>query len=95
MVDHWTVQRLALLAGHGPARAMLLAAETMSGHDAVRLGFAQRAGSVDDALAWAHEIAKLAPEDPQLESANAGCSDELEGPVDVLQVLERHDQPDP
>ena len=31
MVDHWTVQRLALLAGHGPARAMLLAAEVLDG----------------------------------------------------------------
>ena len=35
MVDHWTVQRLALLAGHGPARAMLLAAEVLDG-DAAR-----------------------------------------------------------
>ena len=61
MVDHWTVQRLALLAGHGPARAMLLAAEVLSGDDAVRLGLAQRAGDLDDALAWAEEIAALAP----------------------------------
>ena len=34
MVDHWTVQRLASFAGHGPARAMLLAADVMSGDDA-------------------------------------------------------------
>jgi enoyl-CoA hydratase len=61
MVDHWTVQRLALAAGHGPARAMLLAAETMSGADAYRIGLTQRAGSVDDALAWATQIAALAP----------------------------------
>jgi enoyl-CoA hydratase len=61
MVDHWTVQRLALLAGHGPARAMLLAAETINGTDAHRLGFAQRTGSLDDALTWANEIAELAP----------------------------------
>jgi enoyl-CoA hydratase len=61
MVDHWTVQRLALLAGHGPARAMLLAAEVMSGDDAVRLGLAQRAGDLSDTLAWAEEIATLAP----------------------------------
>jgi enoyl-CoA hydratase len=61
MVDHWTVQRLALLAGHGPARAMLLAAEVMGGDDAVRLGLAQRAGDLTDALAWAEEIATLAP----------------------------------
>ncbi len=61
MVDHWTVQRLALFAGHGPARAMLLAAEVVSGDDAVRLGLAQRAGTLDDALEWAGAIAALAP----------------------------------
>lgn len=61
MVDHWTVQRLALLAGHGPARAMLLAADVLSGDDAVRLGFAQRTGGLDDALEWADGIARLAP----------------------------------
>jgi enoyl-CoA hydratase len=61
MVDHWTVQRLALLAGNGPARAMLLAAEVLSGDDAVRLGLAQRAGDLEGALAWATEIAALAP----------------------------------
>ncbi|HEX2382197.1 MAG TPA: enoyl-CoA hydratase [Acidimicrobiales bacterium] len=61
MVDHWTVQRLALLAGHGPARAMLLAAEIVDGDSAVRLGLAQRAGDLGDALAWADDIANLAP----------------------------------
>jgi enoyl-CoA hydratase len=61
MVDHWTVQRLALLAGHGPARSMLLAADVITGDDAVRLGFAQRSGTLDDAIAWAEQIAQLAP----------------------------------
>ena len=61
MVDHWTVQRLALLAGHGPARAMLLAAEELSGDDALRLGLVQRAGGLDAALEWAAAIAELAP----------------------------------
>jgi enoyl-CoA hydratase len=61
MVDHWTVQRLALLAGHGPARAMLLAADVLTGDDAVRLGLAQRMGDLDDALVWADEITRLAP----------------------------------
>jgi enoyl-CoA hydratase len=60
-VDQWTVQRVALLAGQGPARAMLLAAESVSGEDAVRLGLAQRSGGLDVALAWAEEIAALAP----------------------------------
>jgi enoyl-CoA hydratase len=61
MVDHWTVQRLALLAGHGPARAMLLAADVLDGEAAVGLGLAQRLGDIDDAIAWADEIALLAP----------------------------------
>lgn len=61
MVDHWTVQRLAALAGHGPARSMLLAADVLSGHDAHRLGLAQRLCTVEDAVGWAAEIAALAP----------------------------------
>ena len=61
MVDHWTVERLALIAGHGTARSMLLAADVLDGEGAVRLGFAQRAGDLDVALAWAGEIAALAP----------------------------------
>ncbi|MET0728700.1 MAG: enoyl-CoA hydratase [Acidimicrobiales bacterium] len=61
MVDHWTTERLALLAGAGPARAMLLAAETYGGEDAERLGFVQRVGTLDEALGWADEIAALAP----------------------------------
>jgi enoyl-CoA hydratase len=61
MVDHWTVQRLALLAGHGPARAMLLAAEIVKGDEAAGLGLVQRTGDLDLALGWADEIAALAP----------------------------------
>jgi enoyl-CoA hydratase len=61
MVDQWTVARLSRMAGEGPARAMLLAAEVLSGEDALRLGLAQRAGRLDDAIAWAQEIASLAP----------------------------------
>ncbi len=60
-VDTWTVERLALLAGHGPARAMLLAAEVVTGDEAHRLGLVQRLGSLDDALAWADDISALAP----------------------------------
>jgi enoyl-CoA hydratase len=61
MVDQWTVARLSRLAGEGPARAMLLAAEVLSGDDAVRLGLAQRVGRLAEAIAWADEIAALAP----------------------------------
>ena len=34
LIDHWSIQRLSLLAGAGPARAMLLGAETCSGEEA-------------------------------------------------------------
>lgn len=61
MVDHWTIERLALLAGHSTARAMLLAAEVIDADTALRIGFAQRRGELSDALAWAGEIAELAP----------------------------------
>ncbi len=61
MVDLWTVQRLAALAGQGVARTMLLAADTVSGADALRLGLAQKEGDTAVALAWADEIAAKAP----------------------------------
>ncbi len=61
MVDHWTIEKLALLAGHGPARAVLLAADTIDAEAALRTGLAQRAGDLDAAVAWAEDIARLAP----------------------------------
>jgi enoyl-CoA hydratase/carnithine racemase len=61
MVDHWTIQRLSLLAGAGPTRAMLLGAETYTGEQSERLGFVQRLGDLEAALGWADEIAALAP----------------------------------
>jgi enoyl-CoA hydratase len=61
MVDHWTVQRVASLAGQGPARAVLLAASELAAADALSLGLASRAGDLAAAVAWATEIASLAP----------------------------------
>lgn len=60
-VDAWTIRTLGQLAGAGPARRMMLAAETLDRDAALACGLADRAGTVDDALAWAHEIALLAP----------------------------------
>ena len=60
-VDHETVRRLAQLAGDSTARAMLLAADLVGGEAAHRMGFVQRLGGLDGALAWAGEIAALAP----------------------------------
>lgn len=61
MVDARTMQRLVSLAGDGPARAMLLAAEQVDGEAAHRLGLVQRLGTTADAVAWAREICALAP----------------------------------
>jgi enoyl-CoA hydratase len=61
MVDHWTVRRLARMTGEATARGMLLAAEELTGDAAVRIGFAQRAGHLADAMTWADAIAELAP----------------------------------
>lgn len=61
MVNHWTVQRVATMVGPSTARAILLAAEVVSGADALRLGLVNRPGALDEALAWADHIATLAP----------------------------------
>jgi enoyl-CoA hydratase len=64
MTDQWTVTRLALVAGGSLARAVLLGGESVSGERAHQTGFVSRLASadlVDDALAWAGDIARLAP----------------------------------
>jgi enoyl-CoA hydratase len=60
-VDPWTIRRLALVAGEGAARTLLLACATMEAELAQARGLVDRIGSRDDALAWAQEIAGLAP----------------------------------
>ncbi|QXC60942.1 enoyl-CoA hydratase/isomerase family protein [Aquihabitans sp. G128] len=61
MVNHWTVQRVATLAGPSTARAILLAAEVVTGAEALRLGLVNREGARPEALEWAERIAALAP----------------------------------
>ena len=60
-VDAWTIRTLAQLAGTGPARRLMLAAESLDRDEALATGLADRAGTLDDAVAWATEIATLAP----------------------------------
>lgn len=60
-VDPWTVRRLALLAGGGAARAMLLGADKVSASLAHQRGLVDRIGSTQDALDWAADIATMAP----------------------------------
>lgn len=82
-VDGWTVERLCQLAGHGSARAMLLAAEVVKGDEAHRLGMVQRLGGLDEALAWADEVAALAPLTLRAHKAA------LEGSADARAAFER------
>ncbi|BBG01738.1 MULTISPECIES: enoyl-CoA hydratase [Pseudonocardia] len=60
-VDPWTIRRLALLAGHGAARRMLLACDPIDADAALACGLADRPGDLDDALDWAAGMADLAP----------------------------------
>ena len=60
-VDAWTIRTLSSLAGAGPARRMMLAAASLDRDAAVACGLVDSAGTLDDAVTWAHEIAKLAP----------------------------------
>ena len=60
-VDAWTIRTLSDLAGAGRARRLMLAAESLGRDEALACGLADRAGTLDDAIAWAHEIAAFAP----------------------------------
>jgi len=70
-VDQWTVHQLALQAGGGPARAMLIGGELLSGLDLHSVGFVHRLAGGGDAhddtpvrdaaLRWASTLADLAP----------------------------------
>jgi enoyl-CoA hydratase len=60
-VDAWSVRRLISLAGGGVTRAMLIGVETLDATRAHAVGLVDRLGDIDDALAWAEELAALAP----------------------------------
>ncbi|TQM11278.1 enoyl-CoA hydratase [Pseudonocardia kunmingensis] len=60
-VDPWTIRRLALLAGNGTARALLLACDQLDAAAARASGLAERGGGLEHAIEWAGEMADLAP----------------------------------
>lgn len=60
-VDPWTIRRLALLAGGGAARAILLGCEQLDDQRAYDRGLVDRLGSFNDACAWAEDLATAAP----------------------------------
>lgn len=61
VVDRWTVDRLAREFGASVAGAMLLSAQTYTGDQLLTMGAVHRAGGLAEALAWADELACLAP----------------------------------
>ena len=60
-VDPWTIRRLALIAGGGAARAILLGCEQLDDRQAFDRGLVDRLGSVHDAMDWAEDLATAAP----------------------------------
>jgi enoyl-CoA hydratase len=61
VVNHWTIERIVRELSWPVARNMLLTASNYSAEELARMGSIQRLGTLDDALAWASDIAKLAP----------------------------------
>jgi enoyl-CoA hydratase len=86
MVDHWTVQRLALLAGHSTARWMLLTAEPVTAADAHRVGLVHRLVDPGDAGPGA---AVLAAADDLAERISTLAPLSLAGSKLGLDLLER------
>ena len=60
-VDPWTIRRLALMAGNGVTRRLLLACDQIDATDALVSGLADRSGTLADAVGWAAEMSELAP----------------------------------
>ena len=60
-VDHWTIRRLEREFTAPVARAMLVGCDTYDGERLFALGGVHRLGALDEALAWAHQLANLAP----------------------------------
>jgi enoyl-CoA hydratase len=60
-VDRWTIDRASQELGPSIARSMLLTAQTYTAERLHHSGGVHRLGGLDDALAWADQIAGLAP----------------------------------
>ena len=61
VVNHWTIERIVRELSWPVARNMLLTASNYSAEELARMGSIQRLGTLEDALVWASDIAKLAP----------------------------------
>ena len=83
-VNPWTIRRLALLSGTGTAQAMLIGGEALDAARALQCGLASRLGDRGAALAWARELAELAP----LSLAYAKKALNHEGASDLIKDFE-------
>jgi enoyl-CoA hydratase len=83
-VDPWTIRRLALLAGGGAARAMLIGCDTLDANRAFDRGLVDRLADHSHALAWAREIAGFAP--LTLAYSKRALNHLLEPPVDETEL---------
>lgn len=88
-VDHWTIRRLAQEFTPPVARAMLVANETYTAERLHSLGGIHRLGVFDDAIAWAHDLAALAPLTMATHKLGLESVD-LEQPVDEPFESARH-----
>jgi enoyl-CoA hydratase len=88
-VDPWTIRRLALLAGGGAARAMLIGCDTFDADTALARGLVDRLGAHSVALDWAREIAGFAP--LTLSYSKRALNDLLEPAVDDTELLKTFD----
>lgn len=61
VIDRWTIERVRREFGAALTRGMLLAADTYTGRRLHDAGVVHRLGGFDEALAWAGDIATLAP----------------------------------
>lgn len=61
VVEQWTIARIAREFGPSVARGMFVGAETYRAERLHATGAIHRLGGLDDALAWAGELAVLAP----------------------------------
>jgi len=58
-VDPWTIRRLTAMAGGATARALLLACATLDPELALARGLIDRVGTLNEALALAHDITEM------------------------------------
>lgn len=61
VADAWTLRRLAMLAGGGVARRVMLAAQQVTAAEALACGLADAEGDLSDAIGLATHCTELAP----------------------------------